>query len=68
MKRQNYGKKISTAHEKVYFLNMDKPWRTYLEELVEAQQKLRARHEQKQIFNTLQREVFCMQTPHKGNF
>jgi hypothetical protein len=38
-------KKVFAAHEQGTFINPDKPGRTYLEDHLEAQQKLRARHE-----------------------
>ena len=40
-------KKIFIAHEKGTLMNPDKPWSTYLDEYLEAQQKQRARHEKK---------------------
>ena len=38
-------KKVFLAHEKGTFINPDKPGRTYLDDHLESQQKLRARHE-----------------------
>ena len=38
-------KKMFATHEQGTFINSDKPGRTYLEDHLEAQQKLRARHE-----------------------
>ena len=38
-------KKVFSAHENGTLINPDKPGRTYLDDYLEAQQKLRARHE-----------------------
>ena len=51
-------RKIFTAHEQGTLPNPDKPGQTYLDEHIEAQQKLRARHEKKKSGGPLEEKPF----------
>jgi hypothetical protein len=51
-------KKVFVSHEKGLFINPDKPGRTYLEDHVEAQQKLRARHEKSKAGTPFEEKPF----------